>query len=103
MSILDVTYHSLTNATAPKYAFGGTVGTIPPQTGDSEQLDFTSGTDEGAVQSDAVLAIFTPDADCRVCAGVGATATVANSRLCKADITSEIYVPAGGRVSVRAA
>ncbi len=102
MSILDVTYHSTDWETSPRMTGSDLIPILPPQSGNSEQLDFSSGTDEGAAQSAAIIANVVADADCRVAVGVSITATTANSRLIKANQEAQFWIPAGARISVKA-
>lgn len=97
MAILDVTYHT------PNRQFHELGNVWPEQEGSSEQLDFTSGTDEGAAQSQGRLARVLPDADCRVAVLSTGTATTATSRLLKANQEYCVYVPKDKFISVMAA
>jgi len=104
MPILDVTYHSADGIDPLRRAMADVpIGILPEQLGDSQQLDFTSGVVPGAAQSNGALARFVTDADCRVAVGVGVAATVANSAKYLAGVEYYLFIPAGARLSVRAA
>lgn len=105
MAIADVTYHSNEGAAIPVYGAGGygPSGVLPPQLGNSEQLDFTAGPASGAAAAANVTALVLSDADCRVAVGVNIAATVVNSRKIKANLPESFSVLAGQRLSVRAA
>lgn len=106
MPILDVTYHSTSGPDVPRWGAGGLglVGALPPQVGDSEQLDCTSAVKNGRVAADPVVAMIVPvDADCRIVIGVGVTAKVQNSRRVKSGVPDYAFIPAGARLSVMAA
>lgn len=102
MAIADVTFHDL--ATPPKFAFGDNMGVWPLQSGESVQLDFSSGTDEIVMDASGPrLARVIGDADFRIALLTTGTATVANSMLVKANVEQAVFVPAGRLISVRAA
>lgn len=113
MPIADVTYHSNQGADIPVFGGGGwgPNGVLPPQIGDSEQVDFSAGARGGAVQSAQVTAMVLADTACRVVVGEAAGAsdgapvlalgTVAKSRKIVPNIPEAFSVPAGQRVVVR--
>lgn len=104
MPILDITYHSAAGIDPLQRAQASApVNVLPPQIGDSQQLDFTTGVVEGAAQAVAVVARVVPDVDCRIAVGVSASATVANSARFPGGLDAYLFVPAGERLSVRAA
>lgn len=104
MAVADVTYHSTKGLDVPVWGGGGLgiAPVLPPQVGNSQQLNFATVVN-GAVQADAVLAVIIPDANCRVVSGLSASATLANSRRCNAEIPEYVYVAAGHRLSFMAA
>jgi hypothetical protein len=105
MSVLDVTFHSLAGATLPTFRKGAfePLGLLPPQTGDSQQIDFSGGPANTAAATEDVIAAVVPDADCRIAVGDAVTATVANSRKLVSGVPEYVHVPAGARIGVRAA
>lgn len=104
MPILDVTYHSADGIDPLRRAMADVpVGILPEQIGNSQQLDFTSGAVAGADQAVAVLARVVSDVDCRIAVGASVSATVANSARYPASFPDYVYIPAGSRLSVRAA
>lgn len=110
MPIADITYHSNRGADVPVMGSGGwgPNGVLPPQLGNSQQLDFAAGAVGGAIQSEQVTAVVLSDTNCRIMAGVAAdpaavtaAGTVAATRRIAANIPEMISVPSGQRVIVR--
>lgn len=105
MPIADVTYHSNQGDDIPVFGGGGwgPSGVLPPQVGNSQQLDFSGGPANGVAAAEQVTALVISDADCRIAVGEDIAATVANSRRIRAGIPEAFHIPMGARLSVRAA
>lgn len=105
MAILDVTYHSIYGPDVPRWGAGGIgpMGILPPQVGNSQQIDFAGGPQSGAVADKGLVAVMVADEDCRIAIGENVSATVQNSRRIVAGVPDYAYVPTGARVSVMAA
>ena len=110
MPIADITYHSNRGVDVPVMGGGGwgPSGVLPPQLGNSQQLDFTAGAAGGAIQTEQVTAIVLSDTNCRIMvavaadnAAVTAAGTIAATRRIVANIPEMISVPSGQRVIVR--